>query len=66
VKTDPHALADAIEKTNLKIELVGFECGAPRKLDTVRSYKKYGKVFLEKEKNTCPKGSITAPVSKQG
>ena len=28
VKTDPHALADAIEKTGLKIELVGFESGS--------------------------------------
>jgi len=28
VKTDPHALADAIEKTNLKIELIGFESGS--------------------------------------
>ena len=27
-KTDPHALADAIEKTSLKIELVGFESGS--------------------------------------
>jgi transposase len=26
--TDPHALADAIEKTGLKIELVGFESGS--------------------------------------
>lgn len=28
MKTDPHALADAIEKTSLKIELVGFESGS--------------------------------------
>jgi hypothetical protein len=28
VKTDPHALADAIEKTGLKIELIGFESGS--------------------------------------
>lgn len=28
VQTDPHALADAIEKTGLKIELVGFESGS--------------------------------------
>lgn len=28
VKTDPHTLADAIEKTGLKIELVGFESGS--------------------------------------
>lgn len=28
VKTDPHALSDAIEKTGLKIELVGFESGS--------------------------------------
>jgi transposase len=28
VKSDPHALADAIEKTGLKIGLVGFESGA--------------------------------------
>jgi transposase len=28
VKTNPHALADAIEKTGLKIELVGFESGS--------------------------------------
>lgn len=28
VKTDPNALADAIEKTGLKIELVGFESGS--------------------------------------
>ena len=27
-KTDPHALADAIERTGLKIELVGFESGS--------------------------------------
>lgn len=27
-KTDPHALAEALEKTNLKIELVGFESGS--------------------------------------
>jgi len=27
-KTDPHTLADAIEKTGLKIELVGFESGS--------------------------------------
>ena len=28
VKTDPHTLADAIEKTGLKVELVGFESGS--------------------------------------
>jgi transposase len=28
VTTDPHALADAIEKTGFKIELVGFESGS--------------------------------------
>jgi transposase len=28
VKTDPHVLADAIEKTGLEIELVGFESGS--------------------------------------
>jgi transposase len=28
IKTDPHVLADAIEKTGLKIELVGFESGS--------------------------------------
>ena len=28
VKTDPNALSDAIEKTGLKIELVGFESGS--------------------------------------
>lgn len=28
VKTDPHALADTIEKTGLKVELVGFESGS--------------------------------------
>ena len=28
VKTDPHLLADAIKKTGLKIELVGFESGS--------------------------------------
>ena len=28
VSTNPHALADAIEKTGLKIELVGFESGS--------------------------------------
>ena len=28
VKTDPHVLADAIEKTGLQIELVGFESGS--------------------------------------
>jgi transposase len=28
VKTDPHILADVIEKTSLKIELVGFESGS--------------------------------------
>jgi len=28
VKTDPHLLADMIEKTGLKIELVGFESGS--------------------------------------
>lgn len=27
-KTDPHALADAIEKTGLKIQLIGFESGS--------------------------------------
>lgn len=27
-KTDPHALADAIEKTGFKIELIGFESGS--------------------------------------
>jgi len=28
VKTDPHTLSDAIEKTGLKIELIGFESGS--------------------------------------
>jgi transposase len=28
VKTDPHTLADAIEKTGFKIELIGFESGS--------------------------------------
>lgn len=28
VKTDPHALADAVEKTGFKIELLGFESGS--------------------------------------
>jgi len=38
-KTEPHVLADAIDKTGLKIELVGFESGALSTLTPLSGFK---------------------------